>query len=162
MKRLLVYVKQFITSKYLSLALRVFIGVMFIVAAMSKFVYPAEFAENLASYRIVPFWAINVIAVIMPWLELICGLFLIIGLMTRAVAAMLASFLLGFTVFIAINVVRGAAISCGCFDSVGAEISWYKVMTDFFYTLLAVQIFFYDRLFQIRRQRLVFKKRTHE
>jgi len=162
MKRLLLYGKKFITSKYLSLALRMFIGGMFIVAAMSKFIYPAEFAENLASYRIVPFWAVNVIAVIMPWLELICGLFLIIGLMTRAVAAMLASFLLGFTVFIAVNVVRGAAISCGCFDSVGAEVSWYKVMTDFFLTLLAVQIFFYDRLFQIRRQRLVLKKKTHE
>lgn len=162
MKRLLVYVKQFITSKYLSLALRLFIGGMFIVAAMSKFVYPAEFAENLAAYRIVPFWAVNFIAVIMPWLELICGLFLIIGLMTRAVAAMLASFLLGFTVFIAINVVRGTPISCGCFDSVGAEISWYKVMTDFFYVSLAIQIFFYDRLFQIRRQRLVPKKKKHE
>jgi hypothetical protein len=82
--------------------------------------------------------------------------------MTRAVAAMLASFLLGFTVFIAINVVRGAAISCGCFDSVGAEISWYKVLTDFFYMLLAVQIFFFDRLFQIRRQRLDIKRKAHE
>ncbi len=162
MNRLRTSFTQFITSKYLSLALRIFIGVMFIVAAMSKFVYPAEFAENLASYRIVPFWAVNFIAVVMPWLELICGLFLIIGLMTRAVAAMLAFFLFGFTLFIAINVIRGIPISCGCFDSVGAEISWYKVLTDFFYMLLAVQIFFFDRLFQIRRQRLDIKRKAHE
>jgi putative oxidoreductase len=162
MKLLLTYIKIIVTSKYLSLLLRIFIGVMFIVAAMSKFIYPAEFAENLASYRIVPYWGVNFIAVIMPWLELICGLFLIIGLMTRAVAAMLASFLFGFTVFVAINVVRGTPISCGCFDSVGAEISWYKVMTDFVLTLLAVQIFFYDRLFQIRRQHLVFRRKTRD
>jgi len=152
------YITRFATSEYLALLLRVGIGVMFIVAAMSKFVYPAEFAENLASYRIVPYWAVNFIAVIMPWLELICGLFLIIGLMTRSVSAILTVFLFGFSVFVAINVVRGTPINCGCFDSVGQAITWKKVFMDLFLMILTLQIFFYDRRFQILRQRRLPKK----
>jgi len=152
------YISRFATSEYLALLLRVGIGVMFIVAAMSKFVYPAEFAENLASYRIVPYWAVNFIAVIMPWLELICGLFLIIGLMTRSVSAILTVFLFGFSVFVAINVVRGTPINCGCFDSVGQAITWKKVFMDLFLMILTLQIFFYDRRFQILRQRRLPKK----
>jgi putative oxidoreductase len=152
------YINRFVTSEYLALLLRVVIGVMFIVAAMSKFIYPAEFAENLAAYRIMPYWSINFIAVLMPWLEMICGLFLIIGLMTRSVSAMLTVFLFGFTVFVAINVLRGTPISCGCFDSVGQEISWKKVFMDLSLMLLALQIFFYDRRFQILRQRRTSKR----
>ena len=152
------FIRKLCTSKYLSLILRVYIGAIFITAGMSKLVYPAEFAENLAAYRLVPFWLVNVLALAVPWTELICGLFLIIGLMTSASSAIIVALLIGFNIFVSINIIRGTEISCGCFDSVGEQISWKKVTVNFFWMFLTLQIFFYDRMFQMRRQRLSWRK----
>ncbi len=160
MKSLVEYIWYFLKSEYLSLGLRYFIGVMFLYAGLAKISYPAEFAESIASYQLVPYWtrSINLLAVFMPWLELICGLFLILGIATRATSCILGFILTLFTIAIAINVIKGAPISCGCFDSVGSQISWWKVLEDVFLALLTVQIFLFDRVFLLHRGRLLFKR----
>ena len=42
--------KQFISSPYLSLILRTYIGIVFIHASLSKIYYPGEFSEAVAAY----------------------------------------------------------------------------------------------------------------
>ncbi|MBN2466969.1 MAG: DoxX family membrane protein [Deltaproteobacteria bacterium] len=151
MRTIRAFVYNFITSEYLSLLLRYFIGLMFIYASMSKIPYPAEFAKNIEAYRIVPYWIIPTMAVFLPWLEMICGLFLIIGVSTRAAAVLVGGLLLVFTVALTSNVLRGSPISCGCWESVGARIGWWDVIRDFLLFLLTAQIFFFDRMFLLRR-----------
>lgn len=157
--KIISFVKKIITSEYLSLVLRVYIGSIFITAAMAKLPYPAEFVEALAAYRIMPYVFVNFAAVVMPWVELICGLFLIMGLMTRAVASIIAMLLVAFTVAVIINLFRGTPISCGCFDTVGEEISWWIIARDVSWVLLTLQIFFFDRVLQIRRDNLFSRKK---
>lgn len=151
MKDVFTYAKRLVASKYLSVFLRYFIGFIFIYASMTKITYPAEFAKNVEAYRLIPYWAINAVAIFLPWLEMICGLFLVIGLLTRASAAVLTVLLAAFTIALAINVIRGAPISCGCWSSVDAQIGWYDVIRDIVLLLFTAQIFFFDRILIFRR-----------
>ena len=104
-----------IFNRYIALVLRLYIGGIFIYASLSKISYPADFATNIANYMLVPYWAVNLLAVIMPWLELICGILLIAGVRSRAAIMIIGSLMLVFTLAIGINLWRGTAISCGCF-----------------------------------------------
>ncbi len=149
MKNIGLLIKRIISSKYLSVVLRMYIGIIFLYASMEKIPYPAEFAEALASYQIVPYWMLNFVAVYLPWLELTCGFFLIIGLSTRAASSIIASLLVCFIIGQAVNLVRGIPISCGCFENAGDPITLWDIVLDLMWLLFTAQIFFFDRVFRI-------------
>ena len=159
MSRMWSFIKRIITSEYLALVIRLYIGSIFIYASMSKITDPAVFAENIAAYRIMPYWGLNLTAIILPWLELICGFLLVIGLRTRATALILAGMLSIFTVFVIINIFRGSDISCGCFDEVGEPIGWAKVAQNTTWFIMTIMIFFFDRIFLFRRGSIFSKKK---
>jgi len=159
MKNLWPNVKRFIKSPYLSLVLRFYIGYIFIHASTSKIHYPAEFAESLAAYQMIPYWSVNFMALFLPWLELTCGLFLILGLRTKVVTSILGSLLVVFTFAILINLLRGSPIHCGCFENVDHPIGWRDIARDLGWLILTVQIFFFDKINLLRREGLVFLKK---
>jgi len=150
--RLLLFSKRIICSKYLSLLLRFYLGVLFIYAGMSKIPSPAEFAEALAFYRIAPYWSVNFLAVALPWIEFVCGLFLFIGLRTRTVTCVISFLLVTFTIAILINMIRQTPIGCGCFGDSSLRISWWDVLRDLICLLFAVQIFCYDKIYLLHRK----------
>lgn len=152
------FFKKILTSEYLALLLRLYVGSIFIYASLSKITDPAIFAENIAAYQIIPYWGINLVAVILPWLELICGFFLIIGMRTRATAFLSSGLLFMFTLFVIINIFRGLSINCGCFDNVGEPIGWAKVVQNTIWFIMTIIIMLFDRVYQLHMERLFTKR----
>jgi putative oxidoreductase len=145
------FLKGVITSRYLALALRIGVGGFFLYASMSKIPYPAQFAEATADYRLVPYWMLNLGAVFLPWVEFVCGLFLIVGFASRASAVLIGLMLIMFNTMVLINMYWGAPINCGCYDTVGEPIGWRKIGENALMLIFIIQIYFFDRLFHFRR-----------
>jgi len=142
---------RIIKSQYTALVFRICVGCIFLYASMSKIPYPAQFAEAMANYRLVPYWLLNLGAVILPWIEFVCGLFLIIGFLSRASAILIGLMIIMFNSMILINMYWGAPITCGCYDTVGEPIGWRKITENTLLLIFTIQIYYYDRLFILRR-----------
>lgn len=107
-------------QRWLSLALismRVVLGCVFIFASWHKIVQPAEFARAIANYQLLPQALVNPAALLLPWVELVCGVGLLSGLLRRGSALILSILLLIFITALAISLFRGLNIHCGCFSS---------------------------------------------
>ena len=116
--------------------MQIALGVIFVVAALPKIVDPPSFAHMIYNYRIVPGALVNIMALTMPWLELLCGLALILGIWRDAARTLIALMLAGFIVAISINLARGNAIDCGCFDVSAAGKSVAERLADMRFVIL--------------------------
>jgi uncharacterized membrane protein YphA (DoxX/SURF4 family) len=97
---------------------RVLLGLIFLAAAWTKMPWrqPAVFfAMTIDSYRLLPFWGVNLVAHGLPWLELAIGLLLLLGRQLRVVATIASLLLLGFFSLMVRTYALGLEINCGCF-----------------------------------------------
>ena len=106
-----------IHNRYLSIAIRMILGAIFLYASWSKIFDPSSFAQVLWNYRIFPLAAIAPLSHFVPWLEAVIGLALISGIGRKGAALVSAALLLGFMLAISIDLARGISINCGCFSS---------------------------------------------
>jgi putative oxidoreductase len=127
-------------KRWLLIAGRLALGVIFVVAAWAKLRAPwIEFAGNLAGFQLLPDWALEPIARTLPWCELALGVALISGIWQRWFA-LIASLLLGlfFTVMVRSYAV-GLQIDCGCFGP-GEALGPKTLARDFSMLALAVAV----------------------
>ena len=146
------FAKTIFTHRYLALALRLYIGGLFIYASMYKINYPAEFAEAIVGYQIVPYWAVNIFAIVLPWVELISGVLLIAGIRARSATVIIGLLMTMFTIAVFVNLMRDAPISCGCFQAIGEKISWWTLGRDMIWIVMTIHIFLFDRAFHLENR----------
>jgi uncharacterized membrane protein YphA (DoxX/SURF4 family) len=113
-------VKKWLASPWLTIRVQLALGIIFVVAALPKIADPPSFAHMIYNYRIVPGALVNLMGITMPWIELLCGLALILGIWRGTAAGIIAAMLMVFMTAIGINLARGNAIDCGCFDVTAA------------------------------------------
>jgi uncharacterized membrane protein YphA (DoxX/SURF4 family) len=98
----------------ISLALRIPVGIYFIVAAVGKIEAPEGFLLNIRAYEMVDPHVAPFLAYTMPWLELICGGLLIFGLWVFEGRLLTLGMLAVFIAAVAGAMWRGLKIDCGC------------------------------------------------
>jgi putative oxidoreductase len=101
------------------LLIRWIVGGAFIFAGVLKIVDPAQFSTSIANYRVLPHELNNLVAITLPWVEVIAGLALVGGLWPRSAAFVITGMTAMFAVLIVSALVRGLNITCGCFGTVG-------------------------------------------
>ena len=97
--------------------IRVLLGLVFLVYGLDKISQPDVFARSIANYRLLPEVFINLMAVVLPWIEVLCGLLLIFGQWIRSAALVSGFLLVVFVIAVSITLVRGLDIHCGCFNT---------------------------------------------
>jgi len=121
--------KRLFSNKYYLLIARLVIGFIFIYAGAEKITNPEAFAISISNYRLLPITVINIFAIVLPWIELITGILVILGIYVKENSAIIFSMLSVFTVAIIISLTRGLSIDCGCFGK-GTEIGLKKLIEN--------------------------------
>jgi len=106
------------------------VGGIFIYAGVLKAMEPLRFANDIENYHVLP-WAIGVrLAFYLPWLEILCGLALIIRRLNSGALSILLGLMLIFIGATIAAKARGIDITCGCFGHVSKNLSftWHLVL----------------------------------
>ena len=130
------------SSSRVPIAIRIFIGVVFLWASVPKIADPQGFAEILKNYQILPQTLVNPVAVMLPWVEALCGLSLVVGRLIRGAALIFVVLMAMFAALTGFNIYRGLDITCGCFsvsDNQAAASQWFNLIRNLF--LLGAGVF---------------------
>jgi uncharacterized membrane protein YphA (DoxX/SURF4 family) len=130
-----------------TLAARLILGLVFLLAALPKIADPPGFAKAIWAYELVPAWGLNLLALGLPWLECFAALALVLGVWVRAASLWVGVMLLAFILALAINLARRHPVDCGCFGQVApkteaarlADMRW-SLLRDLGLLLLVVQV----------------------
>lgn len=99
---------------------RVLVGLIMLAAALSKIGDAGSFARQIGHYDVVPIGLIHLLAITLPWVELLAGLALVLGVHARSGAWLALAMVVVFTVMVAQAMARGLDIECGCFGTADA------------------------------------------
>jgi uncharacterized membrane protein YphA (DoxX/SURF4 family) len=121
---------------------RFLLGGVFVWASWDKIADPMAFAQAIANYQIVPPALGNPAALALPWIELVCGVCLILNRWTRGSALIVALLLVVFMGALGYNIHRGVDIGCGCFtlDEEAPGNMWLYLGRDAVFLIIAIAV----------------------
>ena len=132
---------------------RIVLGGIFIFASLDKIAHPAEFAKAIGNYHVLPFGLQNLLALTLPWLELLAGVALITGVMVDGAAIMVIIMNIVFIFAISQALARGISIECGCFSVTtegGDNIGLQTIIRDIGYLIMGfIVLYRRDNLFEL-------------
>jgi uncharacterized membrane protein YphA (DoxX/SURF4 family) len=108
--------RRFLTNRWVLIAARIALGLIFIYASLPKIMDPPAFAQMLWNYKLLPAVLVNPLALALPWLELLAGTALVSGVLPKGAALLIGAMLVAFIAALATDLARGIAVDCGCFS----------------------------------------------
>jgi uncharacterized membrane protein YphA (DoxX/SURF4 family) len=136
---------SWLRNPWLHRALGLVLGGIFLYAAHAKILDPRPLVTIIWNYRVLPAGPINLMAIYMPWMELLAGIALVTGFKRRAAALCSTGLLIAFMVALGINALRGVNVACGCFSTSAEDVSnaWVLVLRDLPMLLAALVMLVY-------------------
>ncbi len=123
--------------KLIVLVSRVILGAVFVYASLDKVAHPLAFSRAVSNYHLLPWGLENLMAVILPWVELLIGLGLIFGLFLDGASLTAQTLLIVFMLAVATALIRGFNIECGCGLKPGEMVGIGKIIEDIIYFCLS-------------------------
>jgi len=123
------------------------LGGLFLYAGIMKAHDPAGFALVIYNYKLLPGWMVNPLAIVLPWVEILAGLCLVLGVYLTGGTVLVTGLLVIFAGALGINAVRGLDVACGCFSgSAGGDpVTWRYLARDLVLLCMGLYVFFFDR-----------------
>jgi len=134
---------------YINLGLRVGVGVIFILSAASKLLTHTKFVEIVREYDLLPDVLASTYGNTLPWVELIVGVYLLLGILRRPSAIVVFLMSVSFMVANISALVEGEEHCGDCFGDVITLTANQAVMLDIFILLAALILIFPSTVKQI-------------
>ncbi|MBU8921703.1 MAG: DoxX family protein [Bacteroidales bacterium] len=136
---------------YVVLLCRIFLAAFFIYAAFQKAGKPLMFADEIRMYKVLGIGPLlYIMAIVLPWIEIICSISLLTGFFMRGSAfifVVLNVVFIGVVIYRTFDIMNGEGtpfldvyFDCGC--GFGATYAWKKILEDAVFLLSALIIYF--------------------
>ena len=140
--------RNLFNNGWIEIAFRWILGITFIYASYYKILSPTDFAKMVYGYNLFPDVLINLIAIFLPFVELISGLSLLLGIYPRSAALIINGLLIAFILALTINIIRGHEFDCGCFSAKESGspkmMANLMVIRDVIYLIMGLQVFLFN------------------
>lgn len=117
--------------EYLIAITRIYLALVFILSGLDKISNLSAFATSIENYDLLPIQIINLIAIVIPWIEVITGALLLLGFYIKENSIIIGVLLSVFTLAVLSAVLRNLDIDCGCqgtFD--GQKVGILKIIEN--------------------------------
>jgi putative oxidoreductase len=100
------------------------VGAVFVYSGVMKVIDPVGFASDIENYKTVS-WSVGMrLALYLPWLEIFCGIALIVGWLRAGAVAILTALMVIFIGITLVAKARGIDVGCGCFGAAGKNLGF--------------------------------------
>jgi uncharacterized membrane protein YphA (DoxX/SURF4 family) len=132
---------------WLAFPARLLLGGLFVFAGVMKLLNPTLFAQAIGAFKFnLPDHLLVVSAFVTPWVEIVAGAAMVLGVWSRAAAGLICVMLVGFLGALASVLVRGLDVHCSCFGEfeypcTGA-VGWCQIVRNTVLLVLGLTVVF--------------------
>ena len=105
--------------RWLGLLARLVLGGVWLWAGLAKLPHPQTSISAVRAYQLLPTGLAETVGHVLPWLEVVVGACLVLGLLLRFTGVVSGLLLVAFVIGMISVWSRGLEIDCGCFGSGG-------------------------------------------
>jgi len=137
------WLKAIVDNRYVTLAFRLILAALFLLSSFGKLVDIERYSvDAVYDFGILPMAVARPFGLVMPFIELLCALGLLFGVLTRLSALGVGLMSLAFFAAKAIVLSQGRSIECGCFGAIIDTLASVTIYMDIPMVLLALVVMF--------------------